>query len=47
MSSEQKELLSIALYELLHGNKEEDLEGLVEVLSFYKLSKCSIMKLIS
>jgi len=46
MSMDQKEMLSIALYELLHGNKKEGFEGLVEVLSFYKLAKWSIVTLI-
>ena len=39
-------MLSIALYELLHGNKKEGFEGLVEVLAFYKLAKWSIVTLI-
>lgn len=46
MSMEQKDMLSIALYELLHGNKKEGFEGLVEVLAFYKLAKWSIVTLI-
>jgi hypothetical protein len=46
MSMEQKDMLSISLYELLHGNKEEGFEGLVEVLSLYKLAKWSIVTLI-
>jgi len=46
MSPEQKDMLSIALYELLHGDKKEGFEGLVEVLSFYKLAKWPIVTLI-
>ena len=46
MSPEHKDMLSIALYELLHGSEEEGFEGLVEALSFYKLAKWSIVTLI-
>ena len=46
MSTEQKDMLSIALYELLHGNEKEGFEGLVEVLAFYKLAKWSIVTVI-
>jgi len=46
MSLEQKDMLSIALYELLHGNEAEGFEGLVEVLAFHKLAKWPIVTLI-
>jgi hypothetical protein len=46
MSMEQKDMLSIALYERLHGNEQEGFEGLVEVLAFYKLAKWSVVTLI-
>ena len=46
MSMEQKDMLSIALYELLHGDKKEGFEGLVEVLTFHKLAKWPIVTLI-
>ncbi|WP_345973497.1 hypothetical protein [Sulfurimonas diazotrophicus] len=46
MSPEQKDMLSIALYELLHGNEKEGFEGLVEVLSYYKLAKWSLVSML-
>ncbi|WP_345986562.1 hypothetical protein WCX49_05410 [Sulfurimonas sp. HSL-1656] len=46
MSPEQKDMLSIALYELLHGSRKEGFEGMVEVLAFYKLAKWPIVTLI-
>ena len=39
-------MLSIGLYEMLYGDKEESFETLVEVLSFYGLAKWSIVTLI-
>ncbi|MBU0632520.1 hypothetical protein KKA17_07735 [bacterium] len=46
MSLEQKDMLSIGLYELLHGDKKEGFESLVDVLSVYRLAKWSIVTLI-
>ena len=39
MSLEQKDMLSIALYELLFGNKKDGFESLVEILAMNKLAK--------
>lgn len=38
MTSYEKDMLSIELYELLHGDKKEGFEGLVEFLDQYKLN---------
>lgn len=46
MSLEQKDMLSIGLYELLHGDKEEGFESLVDVLGIYRLAKWSIVTLV-
>jgi len=46
MGPEQKEMLSIALYERLHGDEKEGFEGLVELLSLHKLAKWPIVTLI-
>ena len=46
MRMERRDMLSIGLYEMLYGDKEESFETLVEVLSFYGLAKWSIVTLI-
>ena len=46
MRMERRDMLSIGLYEMLYGDKEEGFETLVEVLSFYGLAKWSIVTLI-
>ncbi len=46
MRMEQRDMLSIGLYEMLYGDKKEGLETLVEMLSFYSLAKWSIVTLI-
>ncbi|WP_428738780.1 hypothetical protein [Sulfurimonas sp.] len=46
MSMEQKDMLSIALYELLFGDQKEGFEGLVEILALNKLAKWSLVSLI-
>ena len=46
MSIEQKDMLSIGLYELLYGDKQDGFESIVDVLSLYKLAKWSIVTLI-
>ena len=47
MSLEQKDMFSIGLYELLHGNKEEGFADVVDILGVYKLAKWSIVTLIA
>lgn len=46
MSMDQRDMLSIALYELLHGKSEKGFEMIVEVLALYTLAKWSIVTLI-
>lgn len=46
MSMDQRDMLSIALYELLHGKGEKGFEMIVEVLAIYGLAKWSIVTLI-
>ena len=46
MSSEQKDIMSIGLYELLYGDKKDGFESLVEVLSFHNLANWSLVTLI-
>ncbi len=46
MGMEQKDTLSIGLYELLHGKKEEGFDMVVEVLARDKLAKWSLVTLI-
>lgn len=46
LSMEQQDMLSIGLYEFLHGKKEKGFEILVDILSIYKLAKWSIVTLI-
>lgn len=44
--SYEKDMLSIELYELLHGDKKEGFEGLVEFLDQYKLAKWTVISVI-
>lgn len=46
MSMDQRDMLSIALYELIHGKREKGFEMIVEVLAIYTLAKWSIVTLI-
>lgn len=46
MSMDQRDMLSIALYEMLHGKREKGFELIVEVLALYGLAKWSIVTLI-
>ena len=46
LSSYEKDMLSIELYELLHGNMKNGFEGLVEFLEQYKLAKWTIISVI-
>jgi len=46
MSMEQRDMLAIGLYELLHADKEKGFGILADVLSVYKLAKWSIVTLI-
>ena len=47
MSTASKDIFSIALYELIHGNKKEGFDDLVEILAENKLAKWSLVSLIS
>ena len=42
----EKDMLSIALYDLLYGKQKDGFETLVEILAEYKLAKWSIISLI-
>jgi len=46
MSMDQRDMLSIALYEILHGKREKGFEMIVEVLALYGLARWSIVTLI-
>lgn len=46
MSMDQRDMLAIALKELLHGNREKGFEMIVEVLAIHTLAKWSIVTLI-
>jgi hypothetical protein len=46
LTSYEKDMLSIELYELLHGNKKDGFEGLVGYLSQYNLAKWTIISVI-
>ena len=46
LTSYEKDMLSIELYELLHGNKRDGFDGLVEFLNQYKLAKWTIISVI-
>ena len=46
LSSYEKDMLSIELYELFHGNMKNGFEGLVEFLEQYKLAKWTIISIV-
>ncbi len=46
LTSYEKDMLSIEIYELLHGNQKNGFEGLVEFLSQYNLAKWTIISVI-
>ena len=46
MTSYEKDMLSIELYELLHGDKKEGFKGLVEFLDQYKLAKWTVISVV-
>ena len=46
LNSYEKDMLSIEIYELLYGDKEEGFEGLVEFLAQYKLAKWTIISVV-
>ena len=46
LTSYEKDMLSIELYELLHGNKRDGFDGLVEFLNQYKLAKWTIISVV-
>ena len=43
LNSYEKDMLSIEIYELLHGNQENGFDGLVEFLGNFKLAKWTIV----
>jgi hypothetical protein len=46
MSIDQKDMFSIALYDLLYEDKKDGFESMVEILALFKLAKWSIISLI-
>lgn len=46
LTSYEKDMLSIELYELLHGNKRNGFDGLVEFLKQYNLAKWTIISVV-
>ena len=46
LTSYEKDILSIELYELLHGNQKNGFDGIVEFLSQYNLAKWTIISVI-
>ena len=46
LTSYEKDMLSIEIYELLHGNQKNGFEGLVEFLSQYNLAKWTIISVL-
>jgi len=46
MGMYEKDMFSIALYELLYGNQKEGLNDMVEILAKYQLAKWSLITLI-
>jgi hypothetical protein len=46
LTSYEKDMLSIELYELLHGNTKNGFDGLVEFLKEYKLAKWTIISVV-
>ena len=46
LTTYEKDMLSIEVYELLHGNKKDGFDGLVEFLKEYKLAKWTIISVL-
>ena len=46
LTSYEKDMLSIELYELLHGNIKDGFDGIVEFLNQYKLAKWTIISVV-
>jgi hypothetical protein len=46
LTTYEKDMLSIELYELLHGNKRNGFDGLVEFLAQYSLAKWTIISVV-
>ena len=46
LTSYEKDMLSIELFELIHGNQKDGFEGLVEYLSQYNLAKWTIISVV-
>ena len=46
LTSYEKDMLSIELYELLYGNQKAGFEGLVEFLAQYNLAKWTIISIV-
>ena len=46
LTSYEKDMLSIEIYELLHGNQKDGFDGLVEFLAQYSLAKWTIISVI-
>ena len=46
LTSYEKDMLSIELYELLHGNQKNGFDGIVEFLSQYNLAKWTIISVV-
>lgn len=46
LNSYEKDMLSIEVYEFLHGNKKEGFQGLVQFLEKYKLAKWTIISVV-
>lgn len=46
LTSYEKDMLSIEIYELLHGNQKNGFDGLVEFLNEYNLAKWTIISVI-
>lgn len=46
LTSYEKDMLSIELYELLHGNQKNGFEGIVEFLAQYSLAKWTIISVV-
>ena len=46
LTSYEKDMLSIEIYELLYGNQKEGFEGLVEFLAQYRLAKWTIISVV-
>ena len=46
LNSYEKDMLSIEIYELLYGDKEQGFEGLVEFLTEYRLAKWTLLSIV-